>query len=65
LNSLVRAALQATLAIASSYGDEGARSWFLSTNLDLGTSSPLAYLRRAKDPAEYDKLVGVAVQDAS
>jgi len=61
----LRAALQAARAISASYGDEIARSWFLSTNVSLGPSSPLAFVREACDEADFDRLVQTSIADAS
>jgi hypothetical protein len=60
----LRAALQATAALGVTFGEEGARAWFTSVNPGLNMESPLVYLRKANDQAEYDHLVRVAAQDA-
>ncbi|HTV30327.1 MAG TPA: hypothetical protein VMF32_21435 [Xanthobacteraceae bacterium] len=60
----LKAALQASAAISTSYGAESARSWFTSTNPDLDWTSPLVFVRAANEPADYDRLVQVAAQDA-
>jgi hypothetical protein len=59
----LRAALQATVAIASLYDDAAARAWFMSSNPGLGMRSPLAFIRDADDIDELDRLVATAVQD--
>lgn len=60
----LKAALQASAAISTSYGAESARSWFTSTNPDLDWKSPLVFIRAAESPEDYDRLVQVAAQDA-
>jgi hypothetical protein len=60
----LRAALQATIAIASHYDDDAARAWFASTNPSLGLCSPLAFLNKANEPEEFDLLVTTALQDS-
>jgi hypothetical protein len=59
----LKAALQATVAIASVYDAAAARAWFTSANPGLKMRSPLAFLRDASDVEDYDRAVTVAVQD--
>lgn len=61
----LKAALQATYAITTRYDEPAARSWFASTNPRLGMRSPLAALRGADQPEDYDTIVACAVQDVS
>jgi hypothetical protein len=61
----LKAALQATYAITTRYDEPAARSWFASTNPRLGMRSPLAALRAAEQPEDYDTIVACAVQDVS
>lgn len=61
----LKAALQAASAITTRYGDAAARPWFMSTNPRLGFRSPLAALRPAEQPEDYDAVVSCAVQDVS
>jgi hypothetical protein len=60
----LRAALLASVAIATSYGDEAAQAWFTSTNPDLDWKAPLVFVRAATDPEQFDRLVQVAAEDA-
>jgi hypothetical protein len=59
----LKAALQATVAIASVYDAAAARAWFTSANPSLMMRSPLAFVRDALDFEHYDRLVTVAAQD--
>jgi hypothetical protein len=60
-----RAALQATRALATRYGNDAARGWFMSTNPGLGMTSPLMFLREARTLENLKLLVICAVQDVS
>lgn len=61
---VLRAALAATRALAASYGDDAARAWFMSTNPDLDMTSPLVFIRRADNRADYERVVSVARDNA-
>jgi hypothetical protein len=61
----LRAALQATRAIAERYDDAAARAWFMSTNAGFGMRAPVVVMREAREPADFDRLVTIAVQDVS
>lgn len=61
----LRAALQATRALVTGYGDDAARGWFMSANPDLDMRSPLMFLREACTLELLKRLVTCAVQDIS
>lgn len=60
----LRAALLASVAICSNFGEQAARNWFASTNPDLDWKAPLVFIRAANDQEQYDRLVQVAAHDA-
>ncbi len=61
----LRAALQATRALAIRYGNEAARGWFMSTNPDFDMTSPVLFLRDTRAPERLKRLVTCAVQEVS
>lgn len=61
----LRAALQATRAIAERYDNDAARAWFRSTNAGLDMRAPIVVLREANESRDYDRFVKCAVQDVS
>lgn len=60
----LHAAYHAAAAIARTYGEEAARSWFCSSNADLDGNSPLMFLREHATEENLERIVALALQDA-
>lgn len=61
----LRAALQATRAIAERYDNNAARAWFRSTNSRFDLRAPILVLRDIRTRHDYDRFVQCALLDVS